>query len=412
MSAASRTASASTRKPLTLLPSSMSSVPIESGGGTEATKRPKPSGGERSRSPSRSARPSPGAAAQQAGLRRRRPPSAIEAVVGGGRARRGRRSPPSATQLPVERHAGEVRTDARRPRCGPETAVGSVSAAAPAATPSRRASSVRGECRSPATPASSPSAPARPDQRHAEGAPVGEPPAGTAIAAEVEQVDEIRIGAEPRVRADRIGLDLGERAGRRDRRHAEEIELATRPARSFARAPSAGRCPRRPRLAESFVAPPMILARHRMQALRPRLDHLPDRGVALGHPGALVEKRRRRHGNRRRGSARSWRRVRASRRERHLDRRSADAASPKKIRSALRRHADPQRSAGAAGRPAPAASARERIVGIVAGEHCEGGPGILDGQREHRDAIERAAGRARRRAWRPRRGSASARRCC
>ena len=45
MSRAPATASASTRNPLTALPSASSSVPIESGGGTAATKRPKAASG-------------------------------------------------------------------------------------------------------------------------------------------------------------------------------------------------------------------------------------------------------------------------------------------------------------------------------------------------------------------------------
>ena len=45
MSRAPVTASASTRKPFTVRPSASAKVPIDSGGGTAATKRPKPSGG-------------------------------------------------------------------------------------------------------------------------------------------------------------------------------------------------------------------------------------------------------------------------------------------------------------------------------------------------------------------------------
>ena len=39
------------------------------------------------------------------------------------------------------------------------------------------------------------------------------------------------------------------------------------------------------------MAPSMIFAGHRMQRLRLGLDEVADGGIALGHPGALVEQR-------------------------------------------------------------------------------------------------------------------------
>ncbi len=75
MSRAPVTASASTRKPFTMRPSASVSVPIDSGGGTAATKRPKPSGGSAQISTSIGA-PLPAATRSSPGLGGRVPESA------------------------------------------------------------------------------------------------------------------------------------------------------------------------------------------------------------------------------------------------------------------------------------------------------------------------------------------------
>ena len=56
------------------------------------------------------------------------------------------------------------------------------------------------------------------------GQAVGAERPGHGEGAEVEQVDEVRVGAELGVRADRIGVEIGERARARRGRHGEHVD--------------------------------------------------------------------------------------------------------------------------------------------------------------------------------------------
>ena len=72
---------------------------------------------------------------------------------------------------------------------------------------------------------------------------VGASPRPNRDAAHVEQIDEVGVGAEPRIRADRIGSDFRHRHEGRDGRHAERVDRCKLLLAGAAPAPSAGRLP-------------------------------------------------------------------------------------------------------------------------------------------------------------------------
>ena len=108
------------------------------------------------------------------------------------------------------------RLSGRPDRCAPTTASSMRPERDAAPAPARRRAAGRAHRRArgargsrAASPAMRPSAPARRDQRHARGQAVARAcPRDTAIAREIEQVDEIGVGPELRIERDRIGLDL------------------------------------------------------------------------------------------------------------------------------------------------------------------------------------------------------------
>ena len=205
----------------------------------------------------------------------------------------------------------------------------------------------------------------------------------------VEEVDEIGVGAELGIRADRIGLQILDREEGRDRRHAQAIHLRQHrfrlPLERRQPVDTLERVGGRKRLSSTDD-----LARHRMQDIRPRLENIFQRGVAFGHPGALIEHpgnivERREvefddlmaglfenfQGCRKRAGLHLVAEEDARRRVRHAD------------LEALLRHLQ-QRS-----RQEPGIGIRS----VIAEGGRIRGKGVIDGQREDRDRVERAAGR-------------------
>ena len=118
-------------------------------------------------------------------------------------------------------------------------------------------------------------------------------PAGTASAAQIEQVDEVGVGAEPAVEPDRIGQHLLDacRPWARSARISTSIAPNTRVAHA---AQLLEPVERRERIDGASAARrcTMIVAR-RPDGSRPaRASSVCDRDVALGHPRPLVEQPR------------------------------------------------------------------------------------------------------------------------
>ena len=328
MSRAPTVACASTRKPFTVRPSASTIVPIDSGGGTAATKRPNASTGIAQISSSiadpapLATRSSPGFAGSRAGERQ-------QAIVLGGRGRL-EQACAGGEQFAVERHAGQMRADDgdRRLRARSRVTLQGASSGcgAPVAPSARPVSAWNTR----PMDASKASAPAARQQRHPNGVPSGRIAAGSGEAAQFEQVDEVRVGAEPAVELDRIGEHLLDRIGGRHGRQHQRVDVAKD---VVANAPQVfelverreGVDGGRPRAVEDD------LAGDRMHRFRRRRDQRAGDDVALGHPwpfvqqaGGLVERLDIDRDDRRRRASRT---VRAPHRSS-----SADTASPKNSR--------------------------------------------------------------------------------
>ena len=134
-------------------------------------------------------------------------------------------------------------------------------------------------------------APGGRQQRDAERNAVGAHRGRQRQAAEIEQVDEIGVGAEPAVELDRIGQHLrGRIGGRRGRQH-HRIEIgkgalgdAAQRLQPIERGKGVGRG--QPRAGRGD------LARHRMDRIRRRREQVADHEIALGDPRPLVEQPR------------------------------------------------------------------------------------------------------------------------
>ena len=217
MSRAPSTSTGSTRNPLTPRPSARRTVPIDSGGGIAATNLPNAGCGQCPEL-DRDRRTRARRDAQHAGLWRRRADQRIELVV-----RRGaggfQQASTERLQFAVQRHARQMRADhgdgdfVAGERCGQgrerrlrqasrahrEFGVGMEDAA-----DAGQLRVLSGRCQ----------------QRDAERDVVGPDRRRQCEAAEVEQIDEVGVGAEPGVEFDRIGQHLrGRVGGRRGRQH-------------------------------------------------------------------------------------------------------------------------------------------------------------------------------------------------
>ena len=192
---------------------------MPSGAGIAATKAPKASG-ESAQTSASIERPCPSRDAQQAGPARR---AAGERVAGGSRASSAPRAG-SAPPRPVSSWFSGMPE-----RCAPTTA----SSISPSRARLDRAgglgcgafvapSGVRGTgMKLGAERSEEGVAAGRRDQRDAGRKTVGAKATGHGERAEVEQVDEVGVGAELGVRPDRIGVEIGERARARIGRHGE-----------------------------------------------------------------------------------------------------------------------------------------------------------------------------------------------
>ena len=208
-------------------------------------------------------------------------------------------------------------------------------------------------------------------------------------AAQVEQIDEIGVGAEPGIRPDRVGRDLVQRDEGRDRRHAQRVDRGKQRL-AVARSAASRYMPAKASAAESCQRAGSRSARVVGWSVSRLLDEpRPTAAYAFGHPGALIEHAR----------------DRIERREVDLDDRRARAAqrstSAPEI-GRLHRVAERLRLA-ASGTPIrdrrqrrtarPARPARIGVGRVVAGRRIEHLPGVRHRQREDRDRVEGSAGR-------------------
>ena len=231
--------------------------------------------------------------------------------------------------------------------------------------------------------------PAGRQQRDAERRAVGMHRGRQREPAQLQQVDEIGVGAEPAVELDRIGQHLRDRVDGRHRRQQQRIDrgkhVVAHAPQSFEPVEGLERIDRaRPRACQDD------LAGDRMHGLGRRSDQRARRDVALRHPGPLVEQARRLverlhvdldDGGAEPGEMRDRRLVGGGR-----------TAVAEEHALARRRHAQPD-----AVRHGAQASERTRtrigIGRVGAGQHRERRKRVVGGEREHRYAIERAAGR-------------------
>jgi hypothetical protein len=129
----------------------------------------------------------------------------------------------------------------------------------------------------------------RPNQGHARRQPVATKARGNGDRAEVEQVDEVGVGPEPRIDADWVGLNLGDGVEARHGRKQHCVELRPRAARP----PLLIGEPIERLERGDGVEPPSSFdnrAGDGMQSLRIAFDQRPGRGIALGDPGTFVER--------------------------------------------------------------------------------------------------------------------------
>ena len=231
-------------------------------------------------------------------------------------------------------------------------------------------------------------APPRADQCEAGGAAVLAQRPRHGDGGEVEQVDEVSIGAEPRVGADRVGRHLPQRRSTGRGGHGQRIDAAPN---------RLGGALQRLQAIETgegvgggerlgFVddAP-----RDGMHIARMLAEKRADRRVALGHPGAFVEQRRRLVEGR------------------HIDLDQFSAEIPQQLHAGApgclgggvaeeplvrrARNADDRMRRDCAQAP-ERNRPRVRIFSVLAGNNLIDGPGVVDGAGKDRHAIERAAG--------------------
>ena len=229
-----------------MLPSSSAIVPMDKGDGTAATNLAKASVGSAQASSSIDA-PAPGSTRSRPGRGGRA--FEREQPIVGGRRRRSQEAPAASDQLVVERHAGQVRPDhGDRDLAGPRGRRRSGTGRLGHAERAQRKAGAgvhgkpdAGELRVAA---------AGRQQRNAERRAVGAQRDGNGDAGKVEQVDEVGVGAEPRVGTERVGLDLGHGGGGRHGRHHQRVDATQRLARQRAQLGQAvdGRGTRRPRI--------------------------------------------------------------------------------------------------------------------------------------------------------------------
>jgi hypothetical protein len=127
------------------------------------------------------------------------------------------------------------------------------------------------------------------EKRHAARPPVARAwPGGHGDAAQVHQVDEVRVGPEAAVRADRVGLEVGQAVEGGDRRHAEEIgsrhQRLGPPAQVGEPVDAAEGVGRRQAVRRADDP-----RRHGVQRAGIAAHQILDHRHALGHPGAFVE---------------------------------------------------------------------------------------------------------------------------
>ena len=208
--------------------------------------------------------------------------------------------------------------------------------------------------------------------------------------AQIEQVDEIGVGAEPAVELDRIGQHLLDGVDRRHGRQHQRVDRAEDVVAHAAqflelveRREGIGRG--RARAVEDDRA------RHRMDRVRRRREQRADREIALGEPWAFVEQPR----------------GLVERLDVDLGDGGAELGEPRqRVLVGLRRLAVAEEHALAGERHAEPHAARHRlrstpsgcgarigIGGVGAGHGGERRHRVVDREREHRHAIERAAGR-------------------
>ena len=385
-SSAPTTPAGSQRNPFGRVPSASSTVPIESGAGTPAMKSPNAAFG--SAQTSTAIAPPPGAAHHPRPPRRPARP-----------AHRAGRPAPSAPPAGTARRAGSARRSAaaptcarRRPRPRSRRARRRRPPAPPAAPATRSRRGSRFPSRSISRPrlAISPSRPAARQQRHAPRPPVVPRRRRHRQPAEPEQVDEVGVGPEPRVRPDRIRRDLVERHEGRESSARRAGRPAPAPAPARASAPRAGRSrgTRRPRSAP----PPARRSAGSPDA--PRRGRAP--AAARPPCAAPPPRRRRRASPPPRGRARS-RSPRSGRRAPPAPRPSPRTTPPARRRRRTAGSRATARRPSAAGGAAPSGPTGTGpgigVARVEPGGGPERRPGVVDGQREDRDRVERPAGR-------------------
>ena len=126
------------------------------------------------------------------------------------------------------------------------------------------------------------------EQGHTEGQAVGPEASGHGHRRQVQQVHEVGVGPQATVEADRVGFDLGDGVDGRRRGGQDAVE----PHQGLVRPALEGG---QPVLGLEGVHRPQPRGRgddapgHLQQGLGVRLDEGLDGGIALCHPGALVE---------------------------------------------------------------------------------------------------------------------------
>ena len=242
-------------------------------------------------------------------------------------------------------------------------------------------------------------APGRGDERDARRAAVAPEGAGHRDGAEVEEVDEVRVGAEAGVGADRVGGDLGEGADVRDRGDDENVDAAPE---GLGRAAELGEAVLAGERIGGGVAACTLddAAGDRVERLGLRLDELADRLVALGDPGALVEER----GDGEEGAEVNDT-VRRAEVRHHGEGGIEGGLGVATAEDTARRVGNSDPHDRRERRAAEGEGAREGVGGIVTGGGGEGRAGGRGSAGEDREAVEAPAGgggaRGRKRAPRP-----------
>ena len=233
---------------------------------------------------------------------------------------------------------------------------------------------------------------ARRDQRHAGRKAVAAEARRHRQRAEVEQVDEVGIGAKLAVGADRIGVEVGDRARPRERRHHQHVDAFPQ---RLGLAAQVGQLVEPVEGVGGAVAGGgrNDLQRRRMQFVRCTFDQAADGVIALGDPGSAVEqvgdREQRRHVDRRGHCIVQQRRQIVARGvERGFRQRIAAEFAACRIG-----HPDAQPRRHRAGPCGDRQRPREAVGGVVSLHDAIDGLSILDRAREHRQGIERPAGR-------------------